>query len=269
MTMTVFDKFVSLHQGEEQVRAESLRRLAVDAECRQHAKVVEQGQDLLFTLIHAEPHSDDDDLAIRMLGIRAFNSCAACLKLMLSGYYQAATAQMRDILETAFLLDYFLTDRSLIAEWRSSDKKIRVTKFGPGAIRKALDDRDGFTERKREAAYNLLCELGTHPTNKGFQMLLIDGVNVHCGPFLENTALKAVLAELAKTHIQAVLIFQRFIEWRTVEVAEAKIDFMEAQGLWFHEICGQPLNTELLLQLRTDLAQIKAAAATKPTATGA
>lgn len=265
---TLFNKFLSLHDGEEQVRAESLRRLALDADCRLHAAVIEQGQNLLHVLIHADAHKDDDDLAIRMLGIRLFNSCAACLKLMLSGYYQTATAQMRDILETAFLLDYFLTDRTLVSEWRNSDKKTRMNKFGPATIRKTLDDRDGLKERKREAAYNLLCELGTHPTSKGFQMLLIDGVNAHCGPFLENTALKAVMTELAKTHIQAVLAFQRFFKWKSVEVAEAKIDFMEEQGRWFHHIGGQPLNTEMIAELRADLTAAKAAQK-KPTPAGA
>lgn len=261
MTETsIFDKFLALHQGEEAVRTETLRRLALDPECSLHAATIEQAQDLLFTLIHDGLHKDEDDLAIRMLGIRVFNAGAACLKLMLSGYYQTATAQIRDILETSFLLDYFLIDRALIAEWRVSDKKTRLSKFGPATIRIALDDRDGFKERKREAAYNLLCELGTHPTYKGFQMLLVDGVNAHCGPFLENTALKAVLTELAKTHIQAVLIFQRFMDWKTVEVAEAKINFMDAQSRWFHEIGGQPLNTEMIRQLRADLELMKAAA---------
>jgi len=45
-----------------------------------------------------------------MLGIRLFNGAAAVLKLCLSGYYQTAALQARDLLETVFLLDLFTAD---------------------------------------------------------------------------------------------------------------------------------------------------------------
>jgi len=59
-------------------------------------------------------------------------------------------------------------------------------------IRIALDDRDGYTERKREAAYQLLCQLGSHPTLPAFQMLQAKGSNlVIVGPFFEPASLDA------------------------------------------------------------------------------
>src|SRR5262245_5546806 len=103
-----------------------------------------------------------------MLGIRLFNGAAAVLKLCLSGYYQTAALQARDLLETAFLLDLFTADAALIAVWRADSNDAR---FRPVRVRMTLDDRDGFRERKREQAYKLLCELAGHPNEKGFRLL--------------------------------------------------------------------------------------------------
>jgi hypothetical protein len=43
-----------------------------------------------------------DELTMQLLGIRLFNAAGASIKLALSGYYQKAFGQVRDILETAF-----------------------------------------------------------------------------------------------------------------------------------------------------------------------
>lgn len=55
----------------------------------------------------------------------------------------------RDILEVAFLLDYFRSNEARIAEWRGCTESERNKKFGAYKVRTALDDRDGFKERKR------------------------------------------------------------------------------------------------------------------------
>jgi hypothetical protein len=109
---------------------------------------------------------------------RLFNSGASSMKLLMGGYYQSTVMVLRDIFETTFLLDYFHGNRDQIAVWRNCDEKKRNREFGVMKIRIAPDDRDGFTERKREVAYNLLCQLGTHPTYTGFQMLQARGSNL-------------------------------------------------------------------------------------------
>jgi len=69
-------------------------------------------------------------------------------------------------------------------------------------VRVALDDRDGYTERKRETAYNLLWQLGAHPTYAGFQMLQSKDPNlINVGPFFDAKLLGIVLYELAKTRV--------------------------------------------------------------------
>src|SRR3546814_15620925 len=89
---------------------------------------------------------DTDQLTLGNLGIRCFNSLAACLKLALSGYYQAATLHIRDLLEVAFLLDHFSTNPALVTEWRTLPERDRERKFSALAIRQALDKRE---DRKR------------------------------------------------------------------------------------------------------------------------
>jgi len=261
-----FDKFITLHAGEESLRAQSLALIAGDADLRAHAGIIEQGQDLLHVLIHNGQHTDDDDLAVRMLGIRLFNACAASLKLLLSGYSQNAALQFRDILETAFLLDYLHSDPALVTEWRTSTRKVRMTKFAPAAVRRALDQRYGHTGNKRDAAYTLLCELASHPTYTGFQMLLADGVNAHCGPFVGDKTLKAALSELAKLEVQAVSNFTVFFGWDTTAAADAKVAFFEAQGRWFHRFFGRPLNTAALETMKANLALMRQLEAAKEAA---
>jgi hypothetical protein len=166
--------------------------------------MIERAMSMLDHMAKRRAHSDEDDLVLQMLAARLFNGGASAVKLLMGGYYQSAVMVMRDLLETTFLLDYFHSNRDQIAVWRACDEKKRNRDFGAMKIRIALDDRDGFTERKREAAYQLLCQLGSHPTYTGFQMLQAKGSElVIVGPFFEPASLDAVLSELAKTIMQA------------------------------------------------------------------
>ena len=85
--------------------------------------------------------------------MRTFNAFGASLKLALSGYTQIGVLILRDILETVFLLNLFRRDRTLIERWRFADEQTRRQEFSPAAVRKALDERDGFRGRKREEMY--------------------------------------------------------------------------------------------------------------------
>jgi hypothetical protein len=78
----------------------------------------------------------------------------------MGGYYQNAVMLQRDLLEVSFLLDYFRSNRDRIAEWRGYTESARNKNFRAFKIRTALDDRDGFTERKRAEHYARLCTLG-------------------------------------------------------------------------------------------------------------
>ena len=116
-------------------------------------------------------------------------------KLALSGYYQTAFHQARDIMETGYLLDFFRTSPDQRAVWKASDRKIRRKLFDPVKVRIALDERDGDTSKTREAEYNKLSELASHATFRGFRLTTRGGFG-ELGPFVEKTNLLAWLEEM-------------------------------------------------------------------------
>jgi hypothetical protein len=146
----------------------------------------------------------------QLLGIRLFNAAASGVKLALSGYYQTAFQQARDIMETGFLLDFFRTWPDKIEVWRTSDRPTRRRLFDPVKIRLALDERDGETEMKRKKQYDALSELASHATFRGFRMTARGGVG-ELGPFVEAINLKAWLHEMVlRLGPSAVMYAQQF-----------------------------------------------------------
>jgi hypothetical protein len=237
--MPVYPKnFDLLSAGEDKICALSKAAIEASEDLSLHAAMIERAMNVLDYMAKRRPHSDEDELVLQMLAARLFNSGASAVKLLMGGYYQSAVMIMRDILETTFLLDFFHSNHDQIAIWRGCTEKQRVSKFGASKIRIALDDRDGYTERKREAAYNLLCQLGTHPTYTGFQMLQAKGSDlVIVGPFFEPVSLEAVLSELAKTIMQAGSQ-TRHAEERDITDYRLSIDYLIMQADWSDHFFG-------------------------------
>jgi len=249
-------KLQELHFGEEFLRKTSLEAIEVNEDLSRHVALIEKALDVLHLLSTNSPPVEDDDIkTIRLLGMRLFNGCAAAFHLIVSGYYQFAAMIMRDLLETAFLLGYFRHDRAKISDWRTADDAIRKKDFAPVKIRTALDDKDGFTEKKRAKEYELLCELATHPTYKGFRMLAPKGQPHHCGPFFDPTILKPIIEELAKLALQAGQNHSIFFECDTKAKMEAKLAFMEACGEWFERYFGQPFDRKPIDDMKAQLAR--------------
>ncbi len=111
---------------EERVRGASMEAIARSAALNDHLTLIHEVFEVLVAHTRGHRLASDDELAIQLLGIRMANTLAASLKLGLSGYYQT------------------------IAAWRKSAQKERSRDFGPAAIRKVLDERDGLSNRKRE-----------------------------------------------------------------------------------------------------------------------
>ena len=149
------------------------------------------------------PMEDEDMRVVQVLGMRAFNAFAAALNLAFAGYGQNSFLVMRDILETAFLLDRFKSDRPAIRDWRFADKKTRMKKFSPFQVRKYLDIHDGFEDKRREEHYVAYCELAAHPTMQSDVLMRIQpGGDAVIGPFVTEDFLKVVLTEMATNAIQ-------------------------------------------------------------------
>jgi hypothetical protein len=212
LVVTFPENFTLLHQGEEFIRARSLEAVHASESMPHHFELVAGAMDLIDHFARQYIHTSEDQLLIQHLGIRLFNGSASAVGLILSGYYQTSVLQQRDLLEVVFLLDFFQTNRAMIAEWKTCDERTRNTRFGAFHVRKALDDRDGFTVRKREAHYKLLCSLGGHASFQGFRMLRpIEGTGAHCGPFFAEPSLISTVEELTKIMVQAASAFYPFL----------------------------------------------------------
>ena len=185
-------------------------------------------------LLRQVPTDDEDMKVIQVLGMRTFNAFGASLKLALSGYTQDSALILRDILETVFLLNLFRRDRTLIERWRFADDKTRRREFSPAAVRKALDERDGFRERKREEMYRMFSELAAHPTMKSAYLMRPrkEGDAV-IGPFIAPGTLEAVISEMGRLAVQVGEVLDPFFPETWADVLPSRADYARARAEWF------------------------------------
>jgi len=224
-----------LHAHEESLRLEAFQAIASDERLQLHIAAVESAMDLL-DLFHKIESADEDFRAIQILAMRMFNAFGASLKLILSGYHQNGALILRDVLETVFLIDYFESNRSEIARWRFADKKLLLSDFGPGAIRRALNIRDGFKEDNRKKLYGLFSDLAAHASMNSVLMMRPerDGLAT-IGPFIATTLLGAVISEKGKLAIQAGEKINNFFPKRHSESVPSRTNFMEIRSRWASE----------------------------------
>jgi hypothetical protein len=195
-------KLIGLHHCEEQLREKAVDLVQGDQRLQLHLATIEATMDLADVFRQFDT-SDEDLRVIKILGMRTFNAFGASLKLVFSGYSQNSALILRDVLETAFLVDYFAGDRALIARWRFADKKARMRDFALVKVREALDARDGLVGKKRGAMYEMFSELAGHATMKSALMMRpLPDRDAVIGPFIEATALEAVISEMGRLAIQ-------------------------------------------------------------------
>jgi hypothetical protein len=253
------ENFNLLHQGEEFLRDQSIEAIKASDVLLHHFETVADSMDLIQYFAHQYHHRSEDQLVIQLLGIRLFNDCGTAVNNMLSGYYQSSVMIQRDLLEVSFLLDYLKSNSKTIADWKACSEADRNKRFSAFEIRKFLDDRDGFTERKRAEHYKLLCNLGAHASYQGFQLLQpVAGGDAHCGPFFAEMSLIPTLSELAKIATMAAGNFTMFFAPDLVTDLEVKLRFMEKQSLWFERFVGKGFDRGQIDQMRALLARAKA-----------
>lgn len=225
-----------LHQGEEILREQSLTFIEASALLRTHVTAIEHAMDVADQLRQL-PDCDDDLATVKILSMRIFNAFAGGLKLALSGYGQLSAMVMRDILETTFLLGLFAREPALVSEWRTADRKVRWSKFRPDAVRKRLDELDGFNSQRRKEHYYLLSELAAHPSDKSHLMLRpIPAMDATSGPFVEESSLDAVLSEMAKIALVAGEALVRFFPSGRAEYDATKNGFCRFRDLWISDL---------------------------------
>jgi len=223
-----------LHESEEFLYEKAVGLIEADPRLLLHATVIEQAMDLLDTF--RQFHTHDEDLkVIQMLGLRLFNALASSARLLLGGYAQTSAFVLRDGLETVFLLDFFRTNRAAITAWRNADKNARLKNFRPVKVREALDQRDGFTTKKREEMYSMFSELAGHASMASVTMLRPTGMDARNGPFLDPTALDAVLSEAGRLAVQVGETIGSFLPSEWDRGKTTYLDFHAAKLSWLSE----------------------------------
>lgn len=119
MERGLFADIEETHGHEEKLRQESMALIASDPELSRRLEMIQTAMTLIFGYTIEHTSRSEDDTTMQLLGIRLFNAAASGVKLALSGYYQTAFHQARDIMETGFLLDYFRTYPKQSAVWNN------------------------------------------------------------------------------------------------------------------------------------------------------
>ena len=233
-----------LHQAEEELHERTIELVTANEDLTDHLDIMERAMNVLDVLRKQNASGDEDERTVALLGIRVFNSFATAWKLTASGYYQAGTMILRDVLETTNLVNAFLADPALIEQWRKADRKSLLNDFGPATIRRLLDDRQGQGKSRRGEIYAMFCSLGTHPTAEGFALLRPRGLDAHIGPFVDITALRAVLEEVGKLAAQAGSTFCVSFDGSQDGTDAASHRFMLGAMDYFGKYIGNPFSPE-------------------------
>lgn len=150
-----------------------------------------------------------NQITVLRLGIRLINAAGSAGDALLSGYYQPAAAQIRDLIEVGFLIDLFRRDPARIETWRTSDHATRRRKFSAFELRKELNRLDGSAEDKRAQAYQFFTSHGTHADPDSID-LNSPNRNTMVGPFPDRDRLVGLGFELARYLAAGT---EYFVQW--------------------------------------------------------
>jgi hypothetical protein len=244
--MKAADNLVGLHRFEENLRVNSLAAIEADPVMSDHWNFIAEAMNAIHAFTHDHVHKSEDELTLQYLGIRLFNAGGASIKLALSGYYQKAFHQVRDVLETSFLVDYLSTYPDKIDKWRRADKKARIVHFGPGVIRSALDKRDGYTSGGRTRIYGLISELASHPTYSGISLTTSGPENLaHVGPFFDQKKLTVWLQEMALRLSPAALALMPAAESSDLQLLATRLHYLKVVNGWWSKYRGLDIGRTL------------------------
>ena len=137
----------------------------------------------------------------------------------MSGNYTGCAMYARDLLETSFLLDYLLEKPGRPEAWLGINSKTVPQEYKPITIRKYLDDRDGYTEKRRATHYQMLCALGAHPSPAGFELKRNGAKLIKSGPFKQRESLEQCIQEAAKL---TVLLAERLRQFCLSDFKDGK-----------------------------------------------
>jgi hypothetical protein len=104
------------------------------------------------------------DHQIEWLAGKFVNQAISVHRLVRAAQYDEALMLIRGMGEIVNLLWLFHQDQSEMAAWKSADRKTRLNRFGPGAVRSRLEKLSTLGAPIDNERYSALCEIATHPT---------------------------------------------------------------------------------------------------------
>jgi hypothetical protein len=230
----------TLHAEEERLRDQHKKFIESKEDLKDHISIIHEAMNVVWALTHDHAHRSDDELTIQFLGIRIFNLAAASIKLAYAGYYQSAFSAVRDLLETAFLLDYLVSNQTQIPIWKNGTKDQLKGMFGPNAVRNALDKRDGFKEGKRKEIYDLISHHATHATPSGFKLTVKNQLG-EIGPFYSENNFDAWAQELVKVMSSVGLVFGKMFHKLEPKLTLTKASYFDHLNNWRKKYFGAPV----------------------------
>src|SRR3989442_14909582 len=232
--MDATENLTSLHKHEEELRVQSLAAIKANGALSDHWNLVAEAMNVIYAFTHDHVHGSDNELTLQYLGIRLFNAAGASIKLALSGYYQKAFDQLRDVIETYFLVEFLSTYPEKIEEWKAADKKTRISHFGPGVIRSALDKRDGYTSGERKKIYDLISELASHASYPGISLTTTGPSKMaQVGPFFDEKKLATWLQEMAMRLSHAAVVLVSNPEGSDLKLLLTRKHYLDVVNKWW------------------------------------
>lgn len=112
------------------------------------------------------PFEEDDifAVAIREIVFRSHKTLQAATLNATAGIEIPTMSLLRDLIETEFLLRYFVINPDEISEWWNADRKTRLRKYNPSKLREKIAKKFPKLKKPMEDDYIGHCEIAAHPT---------------------------------------------------------------------------------------------------------
>jgi len=188
------------------------------------------------------PHNllTEDQKTVAYIGARIFNDASVAFTSLMTGYYQASLAIVRDLVEIEFLLDYFCSFPEQIEMWRKASNKERYKNYAPNKLYEKLDQRDGLTMGNRKKLYQFLCEYASHATYPGTSRIAKNNTVIF-GGFFDEQKLSESLTMINEHLGFAVMSLTRLMPNSDPEIMKMNIQFLTNWGeQFFPEIVNNP-----------------------------
>ena len=232
--MVASDNLTSLHEHEEALRKQSLNEILSNSDLTAHWNMVAEAMNAIFAFSHDHPHGSDDELTLQYLGIRLFNAGG-----LPSNWRYRDTTKKRSIncgtssrhISLSTIFRPIL--RKLLSGKRPIERK-RTAQFGAGAIRNALDKRDGYTSGARKHIYDLISEAASHATFNGISLTTTGPQNMaQVGPFFDKQKLSVWLLEMAMRLSHAAMMVSSNPEGDDKKLLATRIHYLAAVNDWW------------------------------------